>query len=139
MVNVMMGLKGSGKTKKLLKMVEEAVESEDGDIVFIEATSKLIHDIPQKVRLIDASQYDFSGYDFLKGYMTGLYCANYDITHVFIDNLLKITCTELSGDVDSFLKWCESFGKKEDVKFTITISEDIAEATETVKKYLTTT
>lgn len=130
-----MGLKGSGKTKKLLKLVDEAVEKEQGDTVFVEPSSKFIHDVPQKVRLIDASQYDFDGYDFLKGYITGLYCANYDITHVFIDGILKIVNTNYDNEMDEFLEWCEVFGKSEDIKFTVTISADISKASEKIKKY----
>lgn len=136
MVKVLMGLKGSGKTGKLLKLVKEAVESEQGDIVFIEPSMKLIHDVPQKVRLIDASQYDFKSFDFLKGYLSGLYCANYDITHVFIDNLLKIACSKYGDETDDFIRWCEVFGKKEDIKFTFSISEDISKASDKIKKYI---
>lgn len=131
-----MGLKGSGKTRKLLELAEDAVESEQGDTVFIEATSKLIHDVPQRMRLIDASQYDFSGYEFLKGYISGLYCANYDITHIFIDGLIKITHKEYDSETDEFMEWCDVFGRNEDINFTISISEDVAKATDRIKKYL---
>ena len=135
MVRLIMGLKGSGKTKKLVEMVNDAVDSEHGDIVFLERTSKLTYDIPHKVRLIDASQFDFNGYDFLKGYISGLYSANYDITHIFIDNVLQILGKDVNEEAESFFEWCESFGLKENVKFTITISVDINKATDRIRKY----
>ena len=130
-----MGLKGSGKTKKLLELVHDAVDCEHGDIVFIERTAKLIYDIPHKVRLIDASQYDFNGYDFLKGYISGLYSANYDITHIFIDSVSQIIGRDIDRDAEDFFEWCEVFGIKEHVKFTMTISVDINKATERINKY----
>lgn len=131
-----MGLKGSGKTRRLLEIVEEAVEKEQGDTVFIEASSKLIHDVPQKVRLIDASQYDFSGYDFIKGYISGLYCSNYDITHIFIDSLLKIAHSDYGKETDEFVCWCEEFGNKEDINFTFSVSEDVSKASDAIKRYI---
>ena len=135
MVRLIMGLKGSGKTKKLLEIVNDAVDNEHGDIVFIERTAKLTYDIPHKVRLIDASQYDFNGYDFLKGYISGLYSANYDITHIFIDNVLQIIGKDVDKETEDFFEWCEVFGIKEHVKFTMTISVDINKATERISKY----
>ena len=135
MVKVMMGLKGSGKTKQLVELVHEAVKSEQGDIVYIEKSSKLIHDIPLKVRFMDASEYDFNDYDFFKGVICGLYSANYDITHIFIDGLLKIIDKEYDSDADEFLNWCEKFGSRENIKFTVTVSADISKASSDIKKF----
>jgi len=130
-----MGLKGSGKTKNLIELINKAAEEEAGDVVCIEKGSKLTYDIPYKVRLIDTSHYDFTGYDYLKGFINGLYSANYDITHIFIDSVLKIIGTGIDDDTEEFLSWCESFGEREDIKFTIMLSIDITLATDGLKKY----
>jgi len=130
-----MGLKGSGKTKQLLGLVHKAVEEEHGDIVFIETGGKLIYDIPHKVRLIEASQYDFDGYEFLKGFLSGLHSANYDITHIFLDSVLKIIAVDVDSRAEDFLDWCERFSEREHVKFTLTISADISLATDRIKRY----
>ena len=130
-----MGLKGSGKTKQLIELVKKAVDEEHGDVVCIEKGAKLTYDIPYQVRLVEASQYGFNGYDFLKGFLSGLHSANYDITHVFIDSVLRIIGVEVDGRVEEFLDWCESFSEREKVKFTITISADINLATAGIEKY----
>ena len=130
-----MGLKGSGKTKQLIELVQKAVYEEHGDVVCIEKGAKLTYDIPHEVRLVDSSLYEFGGYDFLKGFISGLYSANYDITHIFIDSALRIIGVELDTRAEDFLDWCESFSKRENVKFTITISSDISLATDRIKKY----
>ena len=130
-----MGLKGSGKTKQLIELVNKAIEDENGDVVCIEKGAKLKYDIPYKVRLIEASQYDFDGYDFLKGFISGLYSANYDITHIFIDSALRIIGETVDERTDEFLNWCEAFSNRENVKFTITISAEVALATDGIKKY----
>ena len=135
MVKLIMGLKGSGKTKQLIELVNNAVNEESGDVVCIEKGAKLTFDIPYKVRLVEASQYEFDGYDFLKGFISGLHSANYDITHVFIDSVLRILDRGVDGDAEDFFDWCEDFSVRENVKFTITISADISLATDRIKKF----
>jgi len=135
MVKIIMGLKGSGKTKQLLDLVHKAIDEERGDVICIEKGAKLKYDIPYKVRLIEASQYDFDGYEFFKGFISGLYSANYDITHIFIDSVLRIIGVGVDERADEFISWCENFSQRENVKFTITISADVALATDLMKKY----
>ena len=136
MVKLIMGLKGSGKTKQLIELVKIADEYEQGDVVCVEKGSKLTYDIPHTVRLIEASQYKLEGYDFLKGFISGMHSANYDITHIFIDSVLKIVGVNLDERAEEFLEWCENFGKRENVKFTLTFSADIANVTGRMLKYL---
>ena len=135
LVKVIMGLKGSGKTKQLIELVNNAVKEEHGDVVCIEKGSKLTYDIPYQVRLIEASMYEFDGYKFLRGFISGLHSANYDITHIFIDSALRIIGADVDGDTEDFLDWCDVFSERENVKFTITISADINLATDRIRKY----
>jgi len=136
LVKLIMGLKGSGKTKQLIGLIYRAVEEEHGDVVCIEKGAKLRYDIPHKIRLVEASQYAFDGYEFLKGFISGLHSANYDITHIFIDSVLRIIGVDVDSRAEDFLDWCESFSQREHVKFTLTFSADIALATDRMKKYL---
>ena len=133
MVKVIMGIKGSGKTKQLIEMVKTAIEAEAGDVVVLEKDQKLTYDIPYKARLIFANQFDFGSYEFFKGFISGLRAGNYDITHVFIDSLYKMVDTQ--DGVEDFLAWLEKYSEAEGIKFTITISADVAEATDGIKKY----
>ncbi len=135
MVKIIMGLKGSGKTKQLIDLVKKAVSEEHGEVVCIENTQKLIYDIPHSVRLISASEYSFSDYNFVKGFISGLHAGNYDITHVFIDSLLRIIDQPVDNKTEGFLDWCETFSERNNMKFTITISADSSLATEGIKKY----
>jgi len=135
MVKIIMGLKGSGKTKQLIELVKNAVTSESGNVICIEKGPKLTYDIPHKARLIYAGQYAFGSYDFLKGFISGLQAGNYDITHIFIDSLYKIVSDTSTEQVENFLDWLAAFSEQENVQFTITISADAAEASAGIKKY----
>lgn len=131
-----MGIKGSGKTKRLISLVRQASVEEIGDVVCLEKGSELMFDIPHSVRLIRTGDYCFGSYEYLKGFLSGLHAGNYDITHIFIENLYKALADHPIEETEEFLDWCEAFGTKENVKFTITISDDIANATDKIKKYI---
>ncbi|WP_294549087.1 hypothetical protein [uncultured Pseudoflavonifractor sp.] len=136
MVRVIMGVKGTGKTKQMIELINSAVHSENGNVVCIERGPKLTYDIHYKIRLVEASHYEMKSFEFMKGFISGLYAGDYDITHIFIDSLTKIVPSE-PGDaaVEDFLDWLNTFGEKNNIKFTVTISADASLATEGVKKY----
>ena len=131
-----MGLKGSGKTKRLVEMVCEAVALEHGDVVCIEKDKKLTYDIPYRARLIDAAEYGICSYELLKGFLSGLHAGNYDITHIFIDNFLKLVSDKEMSDVELFLDWLDAFSEREKVEFVISLSADQSCAGERIKKHL---
>ena len=135
MVKVIMGLKGEGKTKKLIELVKKAIDEEHGDVVCIEKNGELTYDIPYQARLIKLAPYKVSGYEFLRGFISGLQAGNYDITHIFMDNLYKLSGSDSDDAAEQFLGWLEAFSEKENVKFTITISADAEAATSGMKKY----
>ncbi|MCI5705661.1 MAG: hypothetical protein ACOX67_01660 [Oscillospiraceae bacterium] len=136
MVRVIMGVKGTGKTKQMIELINSAVQSENGNVVCIERGPKLTYDIHYKIRLVEASQYDMDNFDMLKGFINGLHAGNYDITHVFIDSLTKIVGVPAEDvSVEHFLDWLNTFGEKNNIKFTVTISADASLASEGVKKY----
>ena len=87
MIHVIMGLKGSGKTKKLIDGINTAVAQASGDVVCIEYGKKLTYDVTYKVRLVDSQEYGIKSVEMLKGFLSGMHAGNFDITHVFIDNL----------------------------------------------------
>ena len=135
MVKVIMGPKGTGKTKQMIDLINTAVETEHGNVVAIAHDSKLTFDINYKIRLVETSDYDIPNYDTLKGFLYGLYAGNYDISHVFIDSLNKLVSTENKADVEAFLDWLEAFSQKSGIKYTVSISEDESTASEGVRKY----
>ena len=90
MIRVIMGKKGSGKTKQMIEMINAAAQTEHGNVICIEKGNKLTLDIHYHIRLVEASDYDIGSYTALKGFISGMYASNYDITHIFIDSLTKI-------------------------------------------------
>ena len=139
MIHVIMGLKGSGKTKKMLDDLHQTVASAAGDVVCIEYGKTLTYDLNYRVRLVDAKEYGIHSTDLLKGFLSGLHAGNFDITHVFVDNLYKTInkpAEEGHEEVDAFLAWAARFAEVNGMNLTFSISEDVANASEEMKKYL---
>ena len=131
MVQLIVGLKGSGKTKKLVDLVRAAVNEETGDVVCIEKERK-----PYQARLIDAGTYDIGSYEFLKGLICGVHAGNYDITHFFIDNFYKLVNDKSVESLETFLAWLDKFSTNENISFVISLSVDAETLSDTVKKYM---
>ena len=136
MVKLIMGLKGSGKTKQLVQDINESVKNETGSMVCIEKGHTLRYDVDHRVRLIDASEYSPGSYTFLKGFLSGLHAGNFDISHIFIDNLYKISRSKNPSETENFLDWCSVFSAENGVAFTITIAGDASEAPEYITRYM---
>ena len=135
MIQVIMGLKGSGKTKRLINSINEAVASAQGDVVCIEYGKQLTYDINYRVRLVDSKEYGIDNLDKLKGLLSGLHAGNFDITNVYIDNLYKTIGADRAAG-EEFILWCAGFAEANNMNITVTVSDDPAEASEEVKKYL---
>ncbi len=135
MINVIMGLKGSGKTKKMIDSINEAVASASGDVVCIEYGKKLTYDVNYRVRLVDSKEYGISNPDMLKDFLSGLHAGNYDITNVYIDNLYKTIGADRAAGED-FIVWCAAFAEANNMNITVTVSDDPAQASDKVKAYL---
>ena len=136
MVRLIMGVKGSGKTKQLIELINNAAKDEPGNVVCIEANRNMTYDIHYHIRLIDAEAYKLNSYELLRGFISGLYAGNYDISHVFIDNLCKVVGGEVGKDTETFLNWLDTFGESNNIKFTVTISADLSLATDGMQKFL---
>ena len=135
MIQVIMGLKGSGKTKRLIDAINTAVASAQGDVVCIEYGSQLTYDVNYRVRLVNSKEYEINNLDKLKGLLSGLHAGNFDITNVYIDNLYKTIGTDRAAG-EEFIAWCAKFADANNMNITITVSDDPAGASEAVKAYL---
>ena len=136
MVRLIMGAAGAGKTKQLIELINGSVASESGSVVCIEPGTDMTYDVSHNVRLVNAAEYGVNSYDRLRGFVSGLYAGNYDISHIFIDNLLKIVKDASALDTENFLKWMDSFGDKCGIKFTVTVSADPETASEGMRRYM---
>lgn len=135
MTRVIMGKKGSGKTKQMIQMINAAAETENGNVICVEHGKKLTFDVSHRVRLVPSGDYPIHDYAALRGFISGLYAGNFDITHIFVESLTKIVPGDCDSNTEAFLDWIENFGREHDIKFTITISDDASLAPDGVKKY----
>lgn len=135
MVRVIMDSAGAGKTKQLIELLNSAVTTEHGNVICIERKPELIFNLHHDIRLIAASDYELKSIEVFKGFLSGMYAGNYDITHIFVDNLCKIVGTTDPVEIEKFLNWLDIFGEKNGLKFTVTMSAVPELETEGIRRF----
>ena len=123
MIKLIIGKKGSGKTKKLVEMVNAAAETSLGNVVCVEKSSTLTFSVNYKARLIDSDSFGINGYGEYYGMLAGIKSGNHDVTHIFGDATLRIG----TRNYDELYDFLARIAKIEDVEFIFTVSCDEAE------------
>ncbi len=135
MLKIFAGLKGSGKTKNLVEMVNQAQKVTKGNVVCIESGTKLIHEINSQTRLINIDTYSINDWERLYGFICGILASDYDLTDLFIDSALKIC----KNDVEGFEKFAQKITPlldSQSINFTMTASIEVEKIPESLKPYL---
>ena len=135
MVKLIIGVKGTGKTKSLINLVNEAAAATNGTVVCIEKGTGLRFDVKHTVRLINTNEYLIFDCEALYGFIAGILASNHDVTDVFVDSALKIANNEIAK-FDDFVKKVDELGEKLGVNIVMTSSIPCEEASDVVKKYL---
>lgn len=133
MLKLIAGKKGSGKTKQLISLVNEAVSTSNGKVVCIEKGTKLTYDINHDARLLDTESYHIVGLDSFYGFLAGIAASDFDVKEIYADSLLKIVGDNFD-EIGTLLSKID--GLFEDVKVVMTISADESELPDSVKKYI---
>lgn len=135
MLKLIIGVKGTGKTKTLIEMVNRTLDTTKGAVVVIEKGNKLIHDIKHQARLIDTDEYMVTDAQSLYGFVAGILASNYDVTDLYIDSALKICSNDEKG-FDLLVDELNKLSEKNSVNVIVTSSIPVETASETVKKYI---
>lgn len=134
MIKLIVGHKGSGKTKTMIQMANDAVKTSNGNVVCVEKGIQLTYDLNYQVRLVDIEQYGISDYDAYFGFLCGLMAGNYDITDIFCDATFKIcgkNPDRFADMVDKLYKLTSANG----LTIVFTVSAEIEELPERIRKY----
>ncbi len=134
MIKLITGKKGTGKTKILIDMINDAVKSTNGSLVCIEKGETVRRSISYKVRWCDVEQFNISGYEAVYGFVAGMLAGNYDIKEVFVDGIFRIG----GRDYEEFGKTLEKLDKLTGDETTVvfTVSADESELPESVKQFI---
>ena len=132
MVKLFIGAKGSGKTKTLIELANNATAASKGSVVCIEKGDKLTHDITYKARLVDTDAYKITNAETLFGFIAGILASNNDITDVFIDSALKI-CGNDTAAFEELLAKTDAIA--DNVNIVMTASIAVEECPAAIKAY----
>ncbi|MBC8536798.1 hypothetical protein [Feifania hominis] len=136
MVKIIIGNKGSGKTKMLIDLVNQSAATAKGHVACIEKGAKLTYDIVSSVRLIDTDEYEIASFEELHGFIAGLMAADYDLHDIFLDSTLKIGNKDFKDyeKLEKFIVAIEALSNKHEVTLTATVSADISDISDRLKE-----
>ena len=134
MMKLIVGSKGSGKTKSMVDMINSATKTTAGNVVVIEKGMQLTYNIDHKARLVDLADYKISGYEMLYGFVAGVLAGNYDITELFVDGMIRVG----GDDLEALGKTLDAIAAiaGDSTEVVVTISAEESALPESVKKYL---
>ncbi|PNH21234.1 twitching motility protein PilT [Lachnospiraceae bacterium] len=133
MVQIIAGIKGKGKTKRLLDMANAAVKDARGSVVYLDKSSKHMYELSNKIRLINVTEFNIMSSDGFLGFISGIISQDHDLETMFLDSFLKLANLE-SGDLTPVIDSLEKIGEKYKVGFVLSISRDASELPENAKK-----
>ena len=135
MVELLIGKKGTGKTKALIEKVNNALTVAKGNVVFISNdTNRNIFDVKSKARMADTSEFEIKSYDEFLGFISGIISRDFDITNIFVDGIFKIVGSDNLDGFESFLNRLETMSQKFEITFVISVSIDAETAPDDIKK-----
>lgn len=126
MIQLIIGKKGSGKTKRLIDAVNGAAEKSNGNVVCVEQGPTLTYSLSHKVRLVDTTVYGIAGYDAFYGLLAGICAGNYDVTDIFADATLRIGGRDYKM-LSNFMERVAQLSKEANANFIFTVSCDESE------------
>jgi hypothetical protein len=135
MISILVGSKGTGKTKKVIKLANEEVKKAKGNIIFVDDDKRHMYDLKHDLRFISMDEYPVSTVDEFFGFLCGIISNDYDISKIYIDGLLKVMNTNLEG-IPSLVSKLEKVSGKYEIDFFMTISCTKDELHEDLHKYL---
>lgn len=121
MIQLVIGDKGEGKTKKMLDYVHEAIKTATGNLVYLDKSSRNIHELDNKVRLINVSEYPIQNTDQFIGFICGICSQNYDLEAMYLDGFLKIAKLE-GKDVSDALSQLNQISEQFKVKLVLSVT-----------------
>ncbi|HEX3017053.1 MAG TPA: hypothetical protein VHP31_04255 [Caproicibacter sp.] len=123
MINLIIGKKGTGKTKRLVEHANEAAQKSSGNVVVIVKGNHLTYDISHDARLVDIDSYGIQGADAFSGFLCGICAGNYDVTDIFVDSTLKIIGQDIQT-LSAFIEKMNKLSALADTKITLLVSAD---------------
>lgn len=136
MIEFVIGAKGSGKTKKMIDMANDELITTKGDILFINDRDKYRVTVDTKIRFINTEEFGIKGEDQLYGFICGVLASNYDVSTIYLDNLLRILNVDGPEALEGTLEKFDKLNKQQDVKFVLSVSSEEDKLPDNIKKYM---
>ena len=137
MIQIIFGKRGSGKTKRIIDLANEAIKEQKGDVLFIDDDNRYMFDLRHEIRFVNAGEYGAHGVDKFIGFINGIMAGNFDVSLVFIDAFLRLVQVDKPDiyTLEGFFDELEELSARCNVDFVISLSEDPALVPDPIRKF----
>lgn len=138
MIQVVMGKKGTGKTKRLIDLANDALKTEHGTIVFIDDDKRYMYDLRHEIRFVNAGDYALGEHrsrDWFYGLLGGMLAINYDISVVYVDAFMRLINNTDYSELEPLFEKLEAMSKEHKTDLIISVSGDPQELPEFITRY----
>ncbi len=124
MVKLLVGHKGSGKTKQMIDLANDSVENSKGSVIFINKNHRLMYDLKYRIRVICMEDFEhITNSDEYIGFIYGIISLDHDIETIYIDSILKHADVSL-GDLPEFVERLKDISKNYGMDFVVSLSAE---------------
>lgn len=134
MIQVIHGKKGSGKTKRILDMANQAIKEHNGDVIFIDDDNRYMFDLRHEVRFVNAGEYGSDSPEMFFGFLCGMLAQNFDISVIFVDAFVKLVKTDVNN-TETFFARLDKLSRDHNVQFVLSVNCDDSVAPEFIRQY----
>ena len=135
MVKLLIGHKGSGKTKKMIDLANSSLNTVNGSVVFINKNSRLMYDLKYRIRVICMEDFEqIRNIDEYIGFIYGIISQDHDIELIFIDSILKFADGTFSN-IEDFLARLDLISRTYGMDFVVSLSATREELGDYLDKY----
>ena len=137
MIQIIFGKRGSGKTKRIIDLANEAIKEQRGDVLFIDDDNRYMFDLRHEIRFVNAGEYGVRGTDKFIGFINGIMAGNFDVSLVFIDAFLRLVKIDKPDiyTLEGFFGELEELSNRCNVDFVISLSEDAELVPDPIRKF----
>ena len=137
MIELIVGEKGTGKTKILMAKANDDIKVTGGNTVYLDINNKHMYELSHRIRLLNVQEYNIHSSDRFIGFIYGVISQDYDLDKMFLDNFMSIACIDTIDEAETIIKELAQISEKAEIDFVISLTAKKDDLPESLKEYVT--
>jgi hypothetical protein len=137
MVELIVGDKGTGKTKILMAKANDDIKVTGGNTVYLDINNKHMYELSHRIRLLNVQEYNIHSRDMFLGFIYGVISQDYDLDKMFLDNFMSIACLNNVEEAEELINELIKISEKSEIDFIISLTAKKDDLSDSIKELVT--